>query len=151
MFDDQHDCQASVGANVLLRKSARERVALSATAGTLSVLAPLFIKETVFLLLEYRQASDRQELVHKSTCPIVTCPEPDGADLDCEFTFFGGLGTGVNVMLALVVILRYLCSSRVEPAALRVRRVRLNRSVQVRTERFNVAQSRISDRRVVSR
>ena len=42
-------------------------------------------------------------------------------------------------------------SSRVEPATLRVRRVRLNHSAVVRTERSNVAQCRISDRRVVSR
>ena len=36
--------------------------------------------------------------------------------------------------LALGVILRVLCSSRVEPAALRVRRVRLNLSTNVRTQ-----------------
>ena len=36
MFDEQHDCQASVGSHVLLCKPARMRVALSATAGILS-------------------------------------------------------------------------------------------------------------------
>ena len=45
-----HDCRAFVGSNALLRKPARMRVALSATAGILSALAPLLIKETVFLL-----------------------------------------------------------------------------------------------------
>ena len=46
---------------VLLRKPARKRVALSATAGIISALAPLLIKETGFLS-EYRQASERQDL-----------------------------------------------------------------------------------------
>ena len=41
MLDDQQDGQASVGSNVLLHKPARMRVALSATAGVLSSLAPL--------------------------------------------------------------------------------------------------------------
>ena len=94
MFDDQRHCQAFGGSNVLLLRPARMRVALSATAGILSPLAPLLIKETVFLLSEYRQASVRQELAHKSTCPIVDCPE---LDLDCEFPFLCGLGTGVFV------------------------------------------------------
>ena len=80
----------------------------------------------------------------------MTCPEPQVADLDCEFPFLCGWGTGVLVSLALAVILRYLCSSRVEPANLRVCRVRLNHSEDVRTERSSVAQSRISDRGVVS-
>ena len=48
------------------------------------------------------------------------------AVLDFEFPFLCGFGAGAFVALALVVILRYLCSSRVEPATLRVRRVRLN-------------------------
>ena len=61
MFDDQHDCQAFVRSSVLLYKPARIRVALSATKGILSALAPLLIKETVFLLSEHRQASERQE------------------------------------------------------------------------------------------
>ena len=95
-----------------------------------SALAPLLINQTIFLLSEYRQASDWQELAHNSTCPIVTCPEPE---------------------VALVVIFRYLCSFHVEPAALRVRRVRLDHSEDVITERLNVAQTRISDRCVVSR
>ena len=64
--------------------------------------------------------------------------------------FLCGLGTGVRVALALASILRYLCTYRVEPATLRVWRVRLNQSEDVRTERSHVAQSRISDRRVVS-
>ena len=49
--------------------------------------------------------------------------------------------------LALVVLLRYRCSSRVEPAALRVRRVRLNLSEDVRSEGVKRDQFRISDRR----
>ena len=36
MFDDQHECQASVRSKCLLRKPARMRVALSATTGILS-------------------------------------------------------------------------------------------------------------------
>ena len=105
---------------------------------------------TVFFLSEYRQASERQEPAHKCTCPIVDCPEREIADHDWEFPFLFGLGTGVFVALALASILCYLCSSRVELAALRVRRVRLNESEDVRTEKSNVGQPRISDRRVVS-
>ena len=66
MFDDQHDYQASVGSNVLLRKPART---LSATAGILSALAPLLIKETGLILSEHRQAFERQELARKSLAP----------------------------------------------------------------------------------
>ena len=73
MFDDQHDCQASVGSNIF--KQARMRVALSATAGILSALAPLLIKETVFFLSEYRQASERQELAHKFTGALPVPPQ----------------------------------------------------------------------------
>ena len=61
MFDDPPDCQACVGSNVLLSKPACMRVALSATACIHSALALLLIKETVFFLSEYRQASMRQE------------------------------------------------------------------------------------------
>ena len=129
---------------------ARMRVALSAAAGILSALALLLIKEIVFLLSEYRQAFERQELAHKSTCTIVIGPEPEVAEIDFEFPFLCGLGAGVSVALALAVILRYLCSSRVEPASLRVRRVRLNHSEDGRTDESNVAQARISGRRVVS-
>ena len=35
VFDDQHDCQACVGSNVLLENPARMRVTLSAIAGKL--------------------------------------------------------------------------------------------------------------------
>ena len=90
------------------------RVALPATAGILSVLALLLVKETVFLLSEYRQGS---ELAHKFTCSIVTCPEPEVADLDYEFPFLCGLvGTSVMVELALVVIFRHLHSKSVVSA-----------------------------------
>ena len=64
--------------NVLLFKPAVIRLVLSPSAGILSPLALLLIKETVFLVLETRQASERQERAHKSRCPIVTCPEPGG-------------------------------------------------------------------------
>ena len=47
------------------------RVSFSATTGVLSALALLLIKETVFFLSEYRQASEQQELVHKCACPTV--------------------------------------------------------------------------------
>ena len=70
--------------------------------------------------------------------------------LDFEFTFLCGFGADVFVALALAVILRHLYSSRVVPASLRVRRVRLEHSEDGRTEKFNFAQSWISDRRVVS-
>ena len=83
--------------------------------------------------------------------PPAYCPEPEVADLDFEFPFVCGLCTGALVALVLAMILRYLCSSRVEPATLRVRRARLDHSEDVRTEKSNVAQSRIFDRRVVSR
>ena len=71
--------------------------------------------------------------------------------LDIEFPSLCGFGAVVLVALGLAVILRYLCSSRVEPASLRVRRVRLNNSEDVRIDDSNVAKSRISDRRVISR
>ena len=99
MFDDQHDCQAFVGSSVLHCKPARLRVALCATAGSLSTLAPLLIKETVSLLMEFRQVSERQELAHKSTCPIVTCQEREVADLDFEFPCIRGLGAGLLRLL----------------------------------------------------
>ena len=91
MFDGQHDSLASVGSSVLFRKPGRMRVALSAIARVLSALTPLLIKEAGFLLSENRQASERQEHAHKSRCPIVTCPEPEAAELDCEFPFLCGL------------------------------------------------------------
>ena len=52
------------------------RVALSATAGILSALALLLIKESAFLLSEYRQASERHELADKSTGPLGFGREP---------------------------------------------------------------------------
>ena len=100
------------------------RVTFSATGRTLSALALLLIKESVFLSSEYRQAL---ELAHKCTCPIVDCPELDIVDQKWKFPFLCGLGTGVLVALALASILRYLCSSSVEPATLRVRRARQSR------------------------
>ena len=105
---------------------ARMRFALSAIAGVLSTLTHLLIQEAGYLLSENRWASERQEHVHKSRCFIVTCPGPEATELDCEFPFLCGLGTGVIVSLALVVILPHVCSTGAEPAALRVRRVRLN-------------------------
>ena len=128
---------------VLLRKPARMSDPSSATVGILSALALLLINETSFLLSEYRQVLERQQLVHKNTSSNETCPEPEVADLDCEFPFLCGLGTGVLMTLALVVLSRYRCSSRAGPAALQARRVRL--------KRVNFAQSKICDRPVVSR
>ena len=144
MFHDQHDCQASVGSKCLALQTS------SHACRVVCHLASLLRKETVFLLSECRQASDRQELAHMCTCPIVDCPEPEIADQDWEFPFLCGLRTGGFVALALASILRHLCSSHVEPATLRVRRVRMNHSEDDRTERSNVAQPRISDRGVVS-
>ena len=60
------------------------------------------------------------------------------------------LGYGCTFTLALAVTLRFVCSSRGEPVTLRVRRVRLSHSNDARAEKFDVSQSRISDRRVVS-
>ena len=54
--------------SVLRGKPARMRVALSAT-GILSVLVPLLVQLTDFLLSENRQTSERHGLAHKSTCP----------------------------------------------------------------------------------
>ena len=130
MFDDQHNRQASVGSNVLLRKPARMSVAFSATAGILSAPAPLLTRK---LLSENREVSERQDLVHKCACPILECPEPES----------GSFRISVDRARA------YLWS-RVEPSPLRGRRVRLHHSEDIRTEKSNVAQFRISDRRVVS-
>ena len=104
MFDDQQNCQAFVGSVFFPCKPARMRVALSATAGTPSALAPLLIKETVFFLSEYRQASERQELAHKSTCPAVVCTELQVAVLDVDFPFLCGFGAGVFVALTLTLL-----------------------------------------------
>ena len=57
----------------------------------------------------------------------------------------------VSVSLALVVILRYFCSTGDEPATLRVRGVRLNHRGDVEVEGSSVGRSRVSDRLVVSR
>ena len=73
------------------------RVTLSGTAGILSALALLLVKETVSLLSTYRQASGAA----RAADPIVTCPEREVADLDCEFPFLYDLGTGVIVTLVL--------------------------------------------------
>ena len=120
-------------------KPSRMRVALSATAGILSALALLLVKETVFLFVGVPTGIRAIELANKSTCSIVTCPQPQVADLDFEFPFLCGLGTGVMVELG-------------DPSsfAFRFRRVRLKHCEDVRTERCKVAQSRISDGRVVS-
>ena len=73
-----------------LRKPARMRVVLSATAGVLSALAPLLSEETVFFLSEFRQASEEQELAWQVHLPHGTCPEPEFADPDFEFPFVYG-------------------------------------------------------------
>ena len=111
-----NNCQASVGSSVLRGKLARMRVSLCARAGILSALAPLLTEETVFLLSECRQASERQELSHDTRCPPVYCPEPEVADVDFECPFLCGLGTGVFVTLALAVTLRWLCFFRGKPS-----------------------------------
>ena len=120
MFDDHHECQASVSSHAC-------RV----------------------------DCHSRYPLCSLSSLDQGDCSPPFGvsevAVLDFEFPFVCGIGTSVFVALALVVLLRYRCSSRVEPAALRVRRVRVNHSDDVRTDESNVAQSRISDRRAVFR
>ena len=128
--DGQHDCQASVGSKCFaLQFSSHACRVVCHSRYPLCALAPLLINETVFLL------SERQDLAHKSACPSVICPEPEVADLDGELPFLCGLVTCVIVTLALVVLLRYRRSSRVEPAALRVRRVRLDHNEDVRTEK----------------
>ena len=99
-----------------------------------AVFVGVLFTETVFFLTEFRQASERQELACKSTCTMVTCPEPEFADPDFEFPFVHGLGTGLLAALALAVIFPCLCSFRVDLVTLRVRRVRLNHSEDVRTE-----------------
>ena len=80
----------------------------------------------------------RQELAHKSAGSLVFCLESEVAVLDLEFPFLCGFGAGVFVALALAVILR-TCALIV-----------MNQKY-VRTYESNVAQPRISDRRVLSR
>ena len=99
----------------------------------LSALAPLLIKETGFLLSELRQASEQQELVHKSTGPLVFGPESEVSAPDFRFPFLCGCCACSSGDPS------SLCSSCVEPAALRVRRVRPNRSEDVRTDGVIVA------------
>ena len=72
---------------------------LSATAGIISALALLLIKETV------SEAFERQEIARDSVCPLCFCLEPEVADLDFEFPFLCGLDTGVIVAHALAVFL----------------------------------------------
>ena len=79
----------------------------------------------------------------------MTCPEPGATELDCEFPFLCGLGKGVIASLVLVVILRCVCSTGAEPAALRVRRGRLNHRGDVGVEGLSVGQASVSDRLVV--
>ena len=69
------------GARECSCKPARMRVAFCVPAGIISALALFLIKETIFSLSKYRQAPERQELAHASTCPIVTCLEPEVAEL----------------------------------------------------------------------
>ena len=114
------------------------RVALSATAGILSALAPLMIKETCFLLSENRQASERHELAHNSICPNVTRPEPEIADLHrVPVSLWFGYRRDCDACSRGAPWLLYL--SRVEPEALRVRRVRMNHDEDSRIEGVNVA------------
>ena len=87
IFDDQHDCQP-----FCRLKCFRFANQLAASTGVLSALAPLLMKENGLLLSEFRQASERQELAHKSTWTIMTCPAPEVADLDFEFPFCLWLG-----------------------------------------------------------
>ena len=106
----------------------------------------------VFWLFVARECSiDCQSSVHSSVlrrtpARMRTWAEPEVPDLDCEFSFICGLGAGVIVTLVFVVILRYLLlftrrtSSPPSPSS----------PADVRTEVSNVAQSRISDRSVVS-
>ena len=49
-----------------------------------SALAPLQNKKTVFLLSEFRQASERQELAGDTRCSPVYCLDSEVADLDFE-------------------------------------------------------------------
>ena len=135
MFNDQHDCQASFGSNVLLRKPARMRVSL----GIPCALAPFLIKETVFLLSDFRQASERQKT--RSRLSLADCLL-SGARSCWIGSVCLCLGRGVLVTLALAVPLRRRCSSRGEPVTLRVRRVRLNHSEDVRTEKSTLLSSR---------
>ena len=141
-----HDCKPLLAQIFfLLCKPSRTRVALSATASSLSALAHLLIKRTVILLSEYRQASERQEPVHKSTFPIKECPEPENVDQS-------GWGASVSLWAWVRAYLLRLLSRRALPVLnQRTLRVRLNQREDVRTERSHVAQSRISDHRVVSR
>ena len=65
MFDDQHDClQASVDTKCFALQTQLACVSrFSATAGIISALVPLLMKETVFLLSEYdRHPADKSSL-----------------------------------------------------------------------------------------
>ena len=130
--------------SVLLCKPARMRVALSATAGILSALVPLLIKETVFLLSEYPSGKSSPASAHLPSWIVW------GSRLLITSGSFRFCAAVLDA-LSLAVILRYMCCYRVEPTIPRVRRVRQNHSESVRTERNHIAQSRISDRRLVSR
>ena len=92
-----------VDASVLLRKPGRMRVVSPATAG---ILSGLLVTEPDFLLSEFRQASERQELVRKSSGQLVFCLESEVAVPDFEFPFLCASGAGVLVALALAVIFR---------------------------------------------
>ena len=107
-------------------------------------LAPRLIEET-FLLEVYRNASERQELAHDCRCPHVSCPEPEVSDLDFECQCIRAFACSCG---ALFVDGAPTCG---EPTTLCVHRVRLSHSNDVRGEKLNVAQSRVPDRRVVSR
>ena len=122
MFDNQHDCQAFVGC-------------LATQLPCVSLDLPQQVFALLWLLSWSRSpfSSCRSIAKHpsdKSSLTSLLAPcyflDPEVADLDLESPFFCGLDTEVIVTLALVVVLRYLRSSRAESAALRVCRVRLN-------------------------
>ena len=98
--DDQHDCQASVGSNVLLRKPARMRVALHSRhclcIGSSPDSGDSFLPVGVSTGIRAARARSRFYL------PVVTCPEPKVADLDFKFAFLCGFDTSALVALPLV-------------------------------------------------
>ena len=82
---------------LLFCKPARLLVAFSAAVGVLSGLALLLIKETVFLLSVYRQASQLGHLGNTCVCLVLDSSEQDPAPHECESPFARGLRCGLVV------------------------------------------------------
>ena len=93
MFDDQHDCQASVGSKCFALQPAR--MMSRCLPQEVFILSALLLKETVFLLSECRDKhpSGKSSLTSVRV-PSWDCPDPEIVDQEWEFFVSLWLGYG---------------------------------------------------------